>query len=406
MRHLRIILLPSLILALATLACGLGGTGTADQGARTPASQAGATLPAGNTPVAPVPATPAPEPPPAPPTQAAPQAAPTAPAEVTEALAEAAQGDAEEAALDLNSSMTGLENLNSYRAAFRFDWNGTKAGQPVTGYMQMRSAFVREPAAQELHFEGQGLAAGQDQGLSQVAFVQVGNTAWFYESESDTWMQVPAGNLDFAQGLFFKPEDLVGNFDVSQGRRSSLPQEVNGVPCYQYTFNEQDFDRADLPEGDQVIRAQGQVCVAVEGNYVVSLAIDADLRYADPSQVFEEGNMQMTFEISDVNQPLTIEPPAEAQGQTAGRQDIPMLPDAQVELSSPGLVSYGTASSVADAARFYQAEMPKQDWIAAEGNKVLDSNAVLNYNKGSETANIVIGSDESGTKVWISISRE
>jgi hypothetical protein len=50
--------------------------------------------------------------------------------------------------------------------------------------------------------------------------------------------------------------------------------------------------------------------------------------------------------------------------------------------------------------------MPKQDWIAAEGNKVLDSNAVLNYNKGSETANIVIGSDESGTKVWISISRE
>jgi hypothetical protein len=302
--------------------------------------------------------------------------------------------------------MSGLENLNSYRAAFRFDWNGTKAGQPVTGYMQMRSAFVREPAAQELHFEGQGLAGGQDQGLSQVAFVQVGNTAWFYEGESDTWMQVPAGNLDFAQGLFFKPEDLVGNFDVSQGRRSPLPQEVNGVPCYQYTFNEQDLDRAGLPEGDQVTRAQGQVCVAVEGSYVVSLAIDADLHYADPSQMFEEGHMQMTFEISDVNQPLVIQPPAEAQGQTAGRQDIPMLPDARVELSSPGLVSYWTASSVADAARFYQAEMPKQDWIAAEGNKVLDSNAVLNYNKGSEAANIVIGGDASGTKVWISISRE
>ena len=393
MKHLRTILLVSLALTLAALACSLGKTGSIGQVEPTSGPQASA-----DTPNASGSATP-----PAPATQAAPtpqvSAAPTVSGEAT-------LGDAQEAALDLNTSMSGLQSLHSYRAAFRFDWKGDKAGQPVTGYMQMRSAFVREPAAQELYFEGQGLEAGQDQGLSRVSFVQVGKTAWFYESESDTWMQVPAGELDFAEGLFFKPEDLLSNFDVSKGRRNPLPQQANGIACHRYTFNEKDFNPGNLAQGEEVVRAQGEVCVAIEGNYVVSLVIDADLRYTDPDQVFETGNMKMVFDISEVNQPITIEPPAEARSQTGGREDIPILADAQVEFSTPGLISYTTASSLANAARFYQEEMPKQGWTAVEGNTVLDNNAVLNYNKGGDTANIVIGSDESGTTVLISIGRE
>jgi hypothetical protein len=299
--------------------------------------------------------------------------------------------------------VSGLQDLESYRAAFRFDWNGTRSGEPVTGFMEMRSAFVREPAAQELYFEGQGFEAGENQGLGKVAFVQVGNTAWFYEGESDSWMQVPAGSIDFAEGLFFQPQDLLQDFDVIKGRRNPVPKQVNGVPCHVYTFDEKDFD---LAQGGTVVRADGEVCVAVDGGYVVQLSVDADFRYSDPEEVFEEGNIIMTFDISEVNQPITIEPPAEAEAQAGGRDDVPMLPDAEVNFASGEFISYRTSSSVADAAGFYQDDMSKFGWTADEGNVILDENALLHYTKGGESADVIIGSEKNGTTVLITISQQ
>jgi hypothetical protein len=299
--------------------------------------------------------------------------------------------------------VSGLKDLNSYRATFRFDWSGLKDGQPVTGFMEMQSAFVREPPAQELYFEGQGFEGEEKQGLGEVAFIQVGNTAWFYEGESDTWMQVPAGSLDFAEGLFFKPEDLLQNFDVTKGQRDPIPKEVNGVPCYVYTFDEKDFDLTDLSQGDEVVRAAGEVCVALDGGHVVQLVVDADFRYTDPGQVFEEGNVLITFNISDVNQPITIGPPAEAEAKIGGRDDIPLLPDADVEFASSELISYRTSSSVAEAAQFYQDDMPNYGWIPDEGNMIFDENALLQYNKEGETADVIIGNAENGSNVLITL---
>jgi hypothetical protein len=395
MKHLRIVLLVLVIVAVSTLACGLNlGKSKPQAGEEAPPPQA--------TEVPPTEA----QPPAVEATQAPAGEAEQPPAtEMAEAPAEGAEGGVEEADLDLETSISGLENLSSYRAAFRFDWNGTKGGEPVTGFMEMRSAFVREPPAQELYFEGQGFEGEQDQGLGKVAFIQVGDVAWFYEGESDSWMQVPAGSLDFAEGLFFQPQDLLQDFDVIKGRRSLLPKQVNGVPCHVYTFDEKDFDLSDLSEDAAVVHADGQVCVAVDGNYVVQLVVDADFRYADPDEVFEEGNVKMTFDISDVNQPIQIEPPAEAEAQAGGREDIPMLPDAAVEFGSAEFISYGTASSVADAAQFYQDEMPKNGWTASEDSMVFDENALLHYNKGGETADVIISIDD-GTNVLITIAQD
>jgi len=387
-----------LILALATLACGLDLSKLS--GVKEPTPEA--TEVAGGTAEPTATKVEAPEAP-----------TPTAAEAEAEATATPAEAGEEEADIDLIGSMSSMENLNSYRVAFRFDWKGTKGGEPVTGYMEMRSAFVREPPAQELHFEGQGLQAGEDKGLGKVSFIQVGDTAWFYESESNTWMQVPAGQLDFSEDMFFKPEDLLKNFNASKGRRSLLPQEVNGVQCYKYTFNEKDFAASALAEGEAVERAQGEVYVAVDGGYVVKLAIDADLSYSQPTEteMFDKGNVKMTFDLSDINQPITIEPPAEAKAQAGGRDDIPMLADAKVEFSSAEFVSYKTASSITDAAQFYEDEMPKKGWTAGENNKdmIMDESAILSYTKEGETASIIISSDEKEkgtTNVMISITKE
>lgn len=400
MKHVRFILPVLLILAVVTLACGLG------RGEESPPQATEAPTVEGQPPVTEA----APEPTEAPVVETGqPPASGIAP-EPTEAVpeppeepVEGDEGDTEEAELDLNSSMSSLDNLNSYRATFRFDWNGARDGEPVTGYMQMRSAFVREPPAQELHFKGQSTEGGEDQGLGEVSFIQVDDTAWFYEGESDQWMQVPAGSLDFSEGLFFRPEDLLNNFDIERARRSVLPTERNGVPCYVHTFDERDFDLTDAQEGDAVVRAKGEVCVAVDGDYVVQMVVDADFRYTNPEEVFDEGNIRMTLDISDVNQPITIALPAGVEAQAGGREDIPMLPDADIEFATAEFITYKTTSSVEEAAGFYQDAMPANGWMAEESNMIMADTAILTYNKGTESASIVIGADENGTNVMVSI---
>jgi hypothetical protein len=399
MKQLRIILPVLLILTLATLACGLnlGKTGPAS-GGEEPAAQATEAFSAEV------------QPSPAEPTKEQAQPSETEPAAVeaaSEPPAESAEGDAqEEAPLDLSTSISGLENLNSYRNTFRIDWNGTKGGEPVTGFLAMSGAYVREPPAQEINFEGQGFTEGEDQGPGKVTFIQVGDTAWFYEGESGTWSQLPAGSLDFAGGFFFAPQDFLADFNTDKGRRSLLPQEVNGVQCYKYTFDEKDFaGQEDLTQGE-VTRAKGEAYVAVDGGYVVRFNVDADVRYNDPNQMFQEGTMTMAFDVFDINQSITIEPPAEAKAQAGGREDTPMLPDAQVEFSSAGTVSYRTGSSVEEAAQFYEDEMPKNGWTAGEGNTILPEGTFLSYTKEGETATIIVGTDENGTSVLITVAKE
>jgi hypothetical protein len=192
---------------------------------------------------------------------------------------------------------------------------------------------------------------------------------------------------------------------VNKGRRSLLPEEVNGVSCYKYTFNEKDFTATT---GEAVQNATGEAYIAVDGGYVVKMTMDGNVSYTKSDQMFDEGTIKLTFDLTDINKPITIAPPAEAKAQTGGRDDLPKLPDAKVELSTTELISYRTASSVKDAANFYETEMVKNGWTAGQNNKdlIMDESAILSYTKAGETANVIVNKDDKGTGVMISISKE
>ena len=108
---------------MATLACGLnlGRSEPSDVGEEAPRPQATEAPPA----EAPPSAAEATSQPTDAPGGEAPPPATQVPPEATEAPPASAGGDSEEAELDLNMSVSGLQNLGSYRTAFRFGWNGT-----------------------------------------------------------------------------------------------------------------------------------------------------------------------------------------------------------------------------------------------------------------------------------------
>lgn len=317
------------------------------------------------------------------------------------------EGETEEVPLDLDLSMSGLEDLNSYRSDMYVEWEGIEGGEPVTGYITVELAFVREPPAYEMHFEGQGLEGGTDQGLGKVSFIQVGNNSWFYEGETDTWMQVPSGDFGFDEGFFFAPQDFFSDFDTSTGKRSLVPQNVNGVLCYKYTFTEKDLQVADPDEGD-IVRAQGEAFVAVDGGYLVKLEMEAEMtsKAGDEFAAFEKGTILMEFEVYDINQPIVIEPPAEPEEQPQEREDIPILPDAEIQFSSPDFITYKTASSVKDATEFYETEMAKQGWESSGDSFVMEDTAMLSFEKDGATASIMLSAGEQDTDVIIAVESE
>jgi hypothetical protein len=333
---------------------------------------------------------------------AAPAATEAPTAQATES---AEQGEKTPGPLDF--SLESLKDLTSYRSTLDVKWNGTKDDKPVEGHLSVRHAFVREPAAYEMHLEGAGYLGGSvDEKPMKVSFYQIGDQTWFYTSENDSWMQVPSGQMDFQKSfLEFSPATILPGFSANQElKHDPKVREVNGVACYQYAFTEKDIAPGESEER-AITRAQGEAFVAVDGGYIVKLTVDADINAPLGDDLFQKGTLNLSYDLSDINQPFTIELPPEAAAKAKGREDIPQLPDATIEFSTPDMVSYKTASSVKDAITFYETEMPKQGWqVSADETFKMEDMANLAFIKGTDKATVLImKEDTGGTNVMISV---
>jgi hypothetical protein len=83
--------------------------------------------------------------------------------------------------------------------------------------------------------------------------------------------------------------------------------------------------------------------------------------------------------------------------------DIPLLPNTKAEVPSPNLIKVQSASGAWDAAQFYQAEMLKYQWVAAQQHLVRADLAVLSFAKEDRRATIIIHQD-GGAKTRIMIT--
>ncbi|MCS7259666.1 MAG: hypothetical protein NZ765_02640 [Anaerolineae bacterium] len=312
---------------------------------------------------------------------------------------------------------SGLQTLDSFRSEMALSWNGTKAfeqeggtkvDKQVEGFFNLKLAFVRQPPAYELHMESIGLEGMDPEKVTKISYVQVGDTGWMYQSGTESWMQIPAHDMSSAEFMQMTPAFLLPGLDTNiKAKGGASEQTINNVKCYNYTFTEKEIPQT---EGlGKVNRASGEMCLAVEGDYIVNFSLVADIVTSEGEEnpMFDKGSINMTYKVFDVNQPITIEPPAEALAQRGAREDIPMTADAKIDFSMPGMVSYKTALSVDEVTKFYETEMPKQGWKLAEHGKTTFEDWVsLTFTKGKDTASVMISKEEKGTNVMVSIQSE
>jgi len=99
---------------------------------------------------------------------------------------------------------------------------------------------------------------------------------------------------------------------------------------------------------------------------------------------------------SGVNQPVTIQLPADCPPNIV---DAPQLPDATNVQRLPGLLTFDTATSLADAAAFYKQQLPGLGWTLADGPNTTDAGVFLDFARGDQTLTVILAAGEGGTRV-------
>lgn len=337
------------LLVLATMACSLGGKT----------------------------ATPPPEVTGAPPSGGQPTAPPTSPTEE---------------APPLEIAPNALENLNSYRS--RFVWRQTVEGS-ATEILTMEQEETREPAAQRVVITSEGGATP-----GTVELVQIGNMSWMCSADSGCIQTQQSGEEStptFGEGMriIWKPEDFASSDYRYVGRDT-----VNGIRSRHYTLKMTPEMLAGLAKGT-VTASKADIWVADEPGlpaYITRLTISWEGTQEDGKKI--QGDW--TYEVYDVNKPITIQPPEGAAGVP---EDIPIYPGATDQTIMGTLIMFSSADPVADVAEFYRNEMPRQGWTAGEegtmGNMVTQE-----WTKGNRKASLtIVQKDEGGCSVMISIEQ-
>jgi hypothetical protein len=388
-----------ILILLASLTLGLVACGGEPETAEPAATEAAQAQPTQAEPTQAEPATDTPVPPTETPV-------PTAVPEPTTAPETQPEGSTE--GLDL-SALEPASDLSSYRANMAVSISGTNNGEPVEESLNFLIEYTSEPPAQHIIMSGMGMTVTQ--GMDNIEMYQVGDMS--YLKMGDQWLSMPATADTLDSTGFIKPEDVL---EDTCGWTRQNDTEYNGVMSHHWTASKEDMEAcmtaAQLADIGNITSASGELYVAVEGNYVVHMSLvfegqDLDAGMGLGDEALDQGRMEVTFDMSDVNQPFVIELPEEAVSSSGVPDDLPIPDDAQDVANAFGMITFNSPSSPADVSAFYQDQMPQNGWTEASVDD-MGGMFMLEYNKDGRTASLMISPDEDTgmTSVLITIQEE
>ncbi len=311
--------------------------------------------------------------------------------------------------LDL-TNLSGTTDLSSYRSSVRIDIQGTESGNPVQQSMQFATEYTRDPLAQHIVISSEGIT--DTQGINNIEMYTVGDKS--YMNMGGSWLSVPAqSDQTAADAAIIKPEDMLGD---TCGWKQQADTDYNGVKAEHWTASTNDMQQCmtamALATVGDLTGASGDLYIAKDEHYVLHMSLtfegkNLDVGLTQVTEGLDEGTMQLTYDMADVNQPFTIQVPEEALASGAMPEDIPVPSDATEVSNMMGMISFKSVSTPAQMADYYRAEMPKNGWTQSSDNDY-DGTFMLEYTKDNRTASVMINTDEetSSTSVIISISEQ
>lgn len=299
-------------------------------------------------------------------------------------------------AAELNLDEIGTpDDLSSYRANMSISISGSEGGQEVNESISMLIEYTSEPPAQHIIMSGVGMTVTE--GMDSIEMYQVENMSYIRFGEE--WLSVPATEDELDSTGFIQPEDIL---EDTCGWKKQKDTEYNGVKVHHWTASKEDLEEcmtaAQLADIGEITAASGELYTAVEGNYVVHMSMvfegqNLEAGITSEEQVLDQGRMEVTFDMTDVNQPFVIELPEEAVASGSLPEDIPVPDNAQEVSNAFGMITFSSPSTTAEVADFYKTAMPENGWTEVSVDD-LSGMFMMDYSKDGRTASLMITADE------------
>jgi len=281
---------------------------------------------------------------------------------------------------------TGLSDLTSYSAKLMVAFDGTVNGQPAKWSRTYVMLVAKAPPARQLTIETSG-----DVSPTETVYLAELDEA-DYERHGQSGCSANAIQAGHTLSDRLEP---AGFLHYVVGAADAGTDTVNSVAAEHYTFDERALGQQGLTQ------SSGELWVAAPGGYLVKylLTSKGDAGYFGDGIA---GTLTQDYELTGAGQPVSIQLPAGCPG---GMLDAPLLPDASSVVKTPGLVTYMTATSPADAAAFYQKQLTDLGWALSNPADVSTTTAFIDFNKAGEELTVSVTTDAGVTTVNILVVR-
>lgn len=286
----------------------------------------------------------------------------------------------------LPDTKAGLSDLLSYSATLTMSFDGTREGSRQQWSKTYGMLVSTTPPARQLDIE----KTGDIEGTYPAFMAEVDGAA--YERLEESACTATVMDQENSLGERLEP---AGFLTGVHGAEQAGSETLNDVAVDHYAFDERALGQLD------VAQSTGEIWVASGGGFIVRYLLTTEGN-ADFFGDGIEGTLTWQYELSDVNQPVTIELPADC---PAGMVDAPQLQDASNVLNLPGMLTYDTPSSLADAAAFYQVQIPALGWEPLGEPAITETTALLDFAQGDQKMTVIITAGDGGTKVHIVLGR-
>jgi hypothetical protein len=276
--------------------------------------------------------------------------------------------------------------------------------------IEVKTEYVRDPEAQHISMTTSSTEQPTQTGTIEIYQVE----GMQYMQMGEQWISTPVTDTSTlgAQGLV-SGEDVL-NEDC--GWKKQGKESLDGISVQHWSLPEsgakQCFQSIKVYDQGEITAAGGDLYLAVDGNYVAKM----DLYFegtglsmfggTTEGAIIDEGRSDISYTMSDVNQPFTIEVPEAALQASALPEDIPLPPDAEAASQMFGMISFSSSSTPQQISEFYQAEMPGYGWTAGEVQE-FGGVYTLAFTKEGKKASFMISADQSGkTQVLITVQEQ
>lgn len=274
--------------------------------------------------------------------------------------------------------------LNSYRADFVAEFEGTVNGQQTAGQIESRVEAQREPPLRHRRQVVSGTGP-HPAGVTEMMSGEVG--VFFSRPGGKVWLASGAvADAPLPASAFLPLENLV-----------VLPQTVTGPPAANVLDGQPvqvfHFSAANLSDSALAFeQASGEVWLAPGENTVLRYVISGTVRSSESPpnpHLLDQGRLRLEYTLSRADAPLEITLPPPAAPLTDTLAALPRLPDADLSRAYPTLLEYSSAVTPPLAAQFYQAQLPPLGWTPVI-TSVFNEKARLAFTQENSQLTVVI----------------